>query len=175
MALSHNRWKSNPHLVLQFSTSISWHPHFFSAVFLSSADYSSVLLQCRAVMCSFWMDTLVHWQGETKMLCGFCCLDNLWVLNYPAEGSEFMIPIPLSQRKSICPAVLQNVIDRRWKVLNWFCSVPWTRVTSMFCCGIWAPTASAPIPAPAHLQQALSLLPLHEDWELQGQVPWQRD
>lgn len=73
MALSHNRWKSNPHLVLQFSTFIlliSWHPHFFSAVFLSSADYSSVLLQCRAVICPFWMDTLVHWhKGRLK-----CCV-----------------------------------------------------------------------------------------------------
>lgn len=67
------------------------------------------------LICSFSMDILVHWQWETKMQCGFCCLDNLWVLNCPTEGSEFMIPIPLSQRKSICPAVLQNVIDRMMK------------------------------------------------------------
>lgn len=67
------------------------------------------------IICSFWMDTLMHWQWETKMQCGFCHLDNLWVLNCPTEGSEFMIPIWLSQRKSICPAVLQNVTDRMVK------------------------------------------------------------
>lgn len=64
------------------------------------------------ITCSFWMDTLMHWQWETKMQCGFCHVDNLWVVNCPTEGSELMIPIPLSQRKSICPAVLQNVTDR---------------------------------------------------------------
>ena len=59
-------------------------------------------------LCSFWMPTLVYWQWETKRQCGFCCLDNLWILNCPTEGSEFMFSIPLPQRKSICPAVLLN-------------------------------------------------------------------
>lgn len=53
-------------------------------------------------LCSFWMPTLVYWQ------CGFCCLDNLWILNCPKEGSNFLFPIPLPQRKFICPAVLQS-------------------------------------------------------------------